>query len=149
MKLRIAALSPNDWEWVCEQVPILLVEDTSGLVGFDDETGERVCAAVFDNWTNTSVQTHMMLTNPMALRHGFMEFCTDFMFNDQGKKVAYGLVPSDKEKAIKFNNHLGFSEVMRFEDGYDDGIDYIVMEMKQADCKYLPEPNTLKAAEMV
>ena len=127
-----------DWAWVNAQVGILRVEDTNGLMAIDQDTGLPVGACIMDNWTPNSVQCHFMLTSPMVLKHGFLETCFDVIFNQTGRKVIYGLVPSDKEQAIKFNEHLRFTEKSRFEDGFADGIDYILYELKKADCKQLP-----------
>ena len=47
------------------------------------------------------------------------------------------MVPGDNEKALKFNEHLGFTIKMRLEDAWDDGVDYVVMELKKENCPYL------------
>lgn len=129
---------PTDWGWVNQQIPILRVEDTTGIVGIDYDKNETVAACVMDNWTHNSVQCHFMCTNPIALRHDFLQTCFGYIFDEMGKKFIYGLVPGDNEKALKLNKHMGFTEKARLEDAFADGVDYVIMELKRENCKYLP-----------
>ena len=139
MKLYMRALhGPTDWGWINQQVGILRVEDTCGIVGIDQDKNETVAACVMDNWTDNSVQCHFIVTNKMALRHGFLQECCDFVFNHMGRQYVYGMVPGDNEKALKLNKHIGFTEKMRLPNAFKDGVDYVVMELKREDCKYIP-----------
>jgi len=126
-----------DWGWVNQQVPILRVEDTCGIMAIDEQTNETIGACIMDNWTPNSVQCHFMITSPMVLKHGFLEECFDFLFNESGKQYIYGLIPSDNMKAQKLNKHMGFTEKLRMPDAFADGIDYLVYELKRENCKYL------------
>lgn len=128
---------PSDWGWVNQQVGILQVEDMSGIMAIDADTNQTVGACIFDNWTSNSVQSHFMLTNPLLLKHGFIEECFDYAFNHSDKKFIYGFIPGDNEKAIKLNLHMGFTEILRLPEAFRDGVDYVVMELKRENCKYL------------
>lgn len=133
-----AVHGPTDWEWINSQVPILQVEDTCGIVMVDLDKNERVAACVLDNITDNSVQAHFMVTNAAALKHGMLQECFDYIFNELSVKYVYGLVPGDNEKAIKFNQHLGFTELVRLPEAFKHGVDYVLMELKKANCNYLP-----------
>lgn len=126
-----------DWGWINKMLPIFQVEDTSGMVVMDKN--EPVGAMIMDNWTNNSVQAHFILKNPMVLRTGFLEICFDYIFNVRGRKVVYALIPSNNVKSIKITIHMGATEKCRFEEAYADGVDYIVMELRKENCKYLEE----------
>ena len=129
----------HDWGWVNTQVPIQRVEDTGGIVAVDLDINETVGACIMDNWTNNSVQCHFMISHPMLLKHGFLQLCFDYMFNECGVKYVYGLVPSNNEKALKLNKHMGFTVKTVMEEAFEDGVDYILMELKHENCKYLEE----------
>jgi len=129
----------TDWDWVQRRLPILRVEDTGGLVAYDKDNDELLAACIWDNWTRNSVQCHFLIQNNIALKHGFVEEIADFIFNHQGKKFIYGMVPGDNAKAMKINEHIGFTEKMRLEDAWADGVDYVVMELKKENCRYLPK----------
>lgn len=133
-----ALYGPFDWGWINQQVGIIQCEDTTGITAIDLDTNETVGACVMDNWTNNSVQAHFMVSTPMILRHGFLEECFDFMFNEKGLKYIYGMVPANNAKALKLNKHMGFTERLRLPEAYADGVDYVVMELTRDNCKYLP-----------
>jgi len=139
VKLHFRALHiPSDWLWVRAQVPVIKAEDTAGVVAQDVETGNLVGAAIFDNWSRTSVQGHFMITSPMVLRHGFLETAADFIFNQQDKRVMIAFIAGNNEKALKLNAHIGFEVIHRIPDGYEEGVDYVLMQLTKENCKYLP-----------
>ena len=126
----------KDWEDVNRLLPILRVEDTTGIVAVNSE-GVLVAACVMDNWTENSVQCHLLLDDISVIRYGFLDLCFDFIFNRNGRKVMYGLVPGNNSKALKLNKHLGFTEKCRFEGAFEDNVDYVIMELKKENCKYI------------
>ena len=130
---------PTDWAWISQHIKPLQVEDTSGIMAVNAETGATVGACVLDNWTFNSVQAHFAITSSMVLRHGFLQECVNYVFNVAGKRAMYGFVPGSNEKAIKLNTHMGFTEVFRIPEGFGEGVDYIAMQMLKEDCKVLPK----------
>ncbi len=130
---------PSDWGWVLQQLSILRVEDTSGIMAIDEETNSTVGAVVFDNWTPNSVQAHIIVTKVMLLRHGFLEETADYVFNVCDRKYMYGMVTSDNDNALRIDKRIGFTEVLRLPNAYDEGVDYVVMELKKENCNFLPK----------
>ena len=136
MKLRYRALDRiADWVWVNQQIPILMVEDTSGIMAVDDTTGELVAGCIFDNWTPTSVQAHFMLATPMVLRHDFLPICYDYVFNFKGLKAMFGLVPGNNDKALALNLHMGWTVEARLTDAFAEGIDSVLMSFTRKNWK--------------
>ena len=129
----------RDWGWICEQVPILRVEDTSGIVAVNSDTGELLGACVMDNWMPNSVQCHLAMTSIAPMRHGFIEKIVNYVFVECSKSYIYGLVPADKVKARKINKHMGFTIKTRLTDGFADGVDYLLMELKRENCPYVTD----------
>jgi hypothetical protein len=128
----------DDWAWINDRLGILWVEDTTGIIAVDTLTGNRVAACMADNFTRNSVQAHILVTTPLVFKHGLLETFTDLIFNIMGKKYIYGMVPSNNEKAVNLNKHIGFVERTRLPEAFADGVDYIVMEMTKDTCNYLP-----------
>lgn len=141
MKLEIRAFhGPVDWAWVNQQVPILRVEDTTGLMAVDVETNETVGACVLDNWTNNSVQAHLMITSPLVIKHKFLQYIGEYLYGECGLKYIYALVPGDNEKALRLDKHMGFRELLRMPDAWEDGIDIVVLVMTAEECNvYTPQ----------
>jgi hypothetical protein len=130
--VRIAFRSFNgadDWAWVNSHVGIQRVEDTGGIIAVDEDTGNQIGACIFDNWTANSVQTHFVVANPLVFRHGIMDVCYGFVFDTQGRKYMYGLVPGDNAKAIKLNKHMGWTVKAVLEEAFAPNIDYILMQL--------------------
>ena len=128
---------PSDWGWVQTCVPILRVEDTSGIMAIDSETNTTVGAVIFDNWTENSVQTHFMISSPLVLKHGFMKTVYQYVFDDRGLKYMYGLVPANNTKAVAFNSKMGWIIRTVLPEAFAKGVDYLIMELTRANCKYL------------
>ena len=83
------------------------------------------------------MQRHILILNPMVLRSDFIGVCCEFVFETKGRDVMYGMVPGNNEKAMKFNRHIGFTEKCRFEGAFQKGVDYVIMELRKENCKYL------------
>ena len=125
---------------------ITLCEDTTGIIAERD--GNPVAAVICDNWTNTAVQVHILVKDPLVFKHGLHREVCKYVFLDAGRKMMIGLVPANNKKALKLDKHSGFYEVTRIEDGYDEGIDYVVMRLDKHNCKYLtPEERSGKIEE--
>lgn len=62
-------------------------------------------------------------------------FKTAFITLDCWKVL--GVVNSNNVKAMKYDLHLGFREVLRFPRMHDDGGDIVLLEMNADECKYI------------
>jgi len=128
---------PSDWGWVQQQVGILRCEDTTGIMAIDPETNETVGACILDNWLENSVQGHFIMTDSRVAKNGALEFCFDYIFNNCGKKRIYGFMAGDNLKGLKFSEYLGFEVKARFDEGFKDGVDYLLLELKRENCKFI------------
>ena len=128
-----------DWGFVRLHTTILRVEDITGIMAVDMDTNTTVGAGLADSFTSTTAQCHIIVTDPMVLRHGLLETVFDWAFNGQGLKALYGWVPANNEKAVKLNKHMGWQVKTVFEDGYAEGVDYLLMELKKADCRFIDQ----------
>lgn len=139
----IVPLGKREWEQLICTLPLTLTDDTRGVASIDPETGDLWGAVVCENWTVTSVACHIAVTNRHAFRDGLHKELANYVFNQAGRIKIIGTVPADNDAALKLNRHLGFKELFRIEEGYDWGIDYVIMELKKEDCPYwTPQENT-------
>ena len=125
----------RDWRWINDAIPILQVEDTEGIVAFICDN--PAAAVVFDNWTQKSVQAHIAILKPIVLRHGFLEWCFDYVFNYRKKERIFGLVPSNNRRALAFNQRMGFTEQARLTEAFASGIDYVILELTKDNCNFI------------
>ena len=131
-----AFIGQYDWGWVQQICPIVRCEDTSGIMAIDLDTNTTVGAFMMDNWTNNSVQCHFMVANPMVLKHGFLELCADYVYNEQNVANVYALVPANNAKAVKLNKHMGYTTIACLDEAFEVGVDYLLMGMKRDDCVF-------------
>jgi RimJ/RimL family protein N-acetyltransferase len=112
---------------------------TRGIVAYTD-SGFIMGMVLFDNWTHTAVFGHIVVSNPMCLKHGgLITEAMDFVFNTLGLQYLMGSVPASKEKAISFEKRIGFKEVYRLKDGFQKGTDLIFMQMTRDQAVFLPK----------
>jgi hypothetical protein len=126
-----------DWEWIKSRAKILLVEDTSGLVV--ENNGVIQAIAVFDSFTRNACNVHVAIENPRVIKHGFLNEIGRHLFHVCGRSRIFGLVPSNNAKALKLNKHIGMQEVSCVPNALAEGVDYIIMEMKKEDCRWIEQ----------
>lgn len=142
--MNIVALRPSHWDWFLRRNPIAKMSNATG-VACEDEDGVIWAVCILDNWTPNSVESHLCIDNPMCLRHGFLEEIARFVYHVSGRKMVMGIVPSNNKRALRLNAHIGFTEVARIPDGYEDGVDLVVLQLLKENCRWL-NARTRKAA---
>lgn len=125
---------PYDWGWIQENVNLLRVQDTCGIMAIDTETNTTVGAAIFDNFLYNSAQVTFISKTPMLHRHGFILEACNFIFDGCDKQYIYSFVHENHTQALRLNKHVGFKEKMRVKEGYSKGCDFVVMELDRDYC---------------
>lgn len=128
-----------DWPVVSQHLDTVPMDNTTGIVAWDANTGDYLAIMVTDSWTPNSVDAHIVILNPFVLRHDFLEVCFSYVFGHSGRKKMFGQVRSDNPAALSFDKRLGFTEVARLTDVYADGVDNIILELHRDDCRYWQE----------
>ena len=119
-----------------EKTHVIRCEDTQGIVAYS-ATGKILACMVADSFSPDSCNLHVFIDSPMVIKHGFLLECFTHIFHVCKRSHVFGLVPSNNEKALKFNRHIGFTEVCRIPDGVGTGTDYVIMRMDKADCQWI------------
>lgn len=139
----VRAAPPEHWPWLLERVGL------APSVGFKaieavDEAGTIKGMVGYCGWTANSVQCHMAVDSPIAWR-SLLAPAFNFPFVWAGRKVLVGIVSAFNERSVRMTRHLGFKEAHRIRDGWAEGVDLIVFEMRREECRYL-FPSKRKAA---
>ena len=127
----------DEWDWVYERAHPLQCKDSQGIVAYDERGIQAVCVA--DSFTVDACSVHIAIDSPFVIRAGFFNEVARHLFIQCNRGRIFGLVPSNNEKAIKLDTHMGFREVSRIPDAYAEGVDYIVMRMDRATSPWLTE----------
>lgn len=138
MNVQFLRLDDLYWSEVQEAVKCIPMADTRGIVAVDDE-GKLLAAGVADTFSHTTCQVHMVIKNPMVLRHGWLEEIFNYVFVTCNRLAIVGMVPGDNDKALKLNKHVGYEEVYRIKEGFNVGVDYVIMEMRREQCRWIPQ----------
>ncbi len=129
--------SEDDWNWISKRADPTLTENTKGIVAVDTKVDRIVAMAVFDNWTDNSVNVHLAIDKPLVLRHGFLEECFNYIFNTCNKGIIMATIPANNIKSLKINSHIGFNMIHIIEDGFSKGVDCVLTEIRKENCKWL------------
>jgi hypothetical protein len=132
---RFDCVNEHCWGWINNKLLIAQTTQTTGVVAYKDDV--PVAACVLDNWTESSCNIHIIIENPIVLRHGFLEEVFEFVFGFRKKLMVWGFTPSDNHKALKFNKHVGMVEQFRMKDASSQGVDLVVTRMHRDDCRWL------------
>jgi len=142
MDIVFAAMKNSDeWNWMFKRAEPILTVKSKGIVVRDMSTdlNDIVAMAVFDNWTETSVQMHMAIDKVMVLRHGFLEEIAKYVYTQAKRDIILACVPSDNTKALRLNKKIGMTAVHTIKEGFKKGVDYVLLELRKEDCRWLHE----------
>jgi hypothetical protein len=139
-----ALTQPNEWSWIRKKTNIHVMEDSQGIVAYQD--GKIKACCVFDSIGQDSCNVHFAIDNPMVIRAGFFREIAEHVYITMGLKRMFGMVPSNNVKAYKLDKKIGFTEVALVPDGHSDGVDYHIMRMDKADCRWLADEYKEEAA---
>jgi RimJ/RimL family protein N-acetyltransferase len=144
--MRFVPLTTQEqWDWVEKRCNVMRDEFTSGVVAYDD-TGKIAAIGVCDSFTVDGCGVHLAIENPLVIRRGFLHECFSYVFNARGRIRAFGVVPANNFKALRFNKHIGFREVARIPDGYATGVDTVIMRMDADDNRWVTPAQNRKVA---
>lgn len=113
------------------------MQDARGIIAIDSR-GAPIAGCVLQRWLPTSVEIHHVLVKPVALRHGWLETLAEASLGND-RLTVYSLVSEGRERAIKFDKHIGFKEVGRIPDGDTPGVDLLVLAVQRHEFKYWKE----------
>lgn len=99
--------------------------------------GKITAMVAYDHWTPNAVQLHICITDPKSFSRSFVREALAYPFVQAGRSLLVGVTPSDNEEALEFNRRIGFLEKYRIKDGWEDGVDMVVQELRKSDCKWL------------
>ena len=142
MKIRFEALTKINWAMLPESAKPRLCDDSRGIIAFD-EHDNMVAGSVMDSWTDNSCMIHVFIGNPFALKHGFAHEVFNYAFNIANRGVI-GCTPADNKKALKFNANMGFEEQTRIKDGYAEGVDFVITQLRKENCKFIAQQEKIK-----
>lgn len=112
---------------------------TIGLV----EHGQLIAGVLYDGYNGASIQMHVGAIGKRWMTKEYLWMCFHYPFEQLKVKKIIGLVGSGNEKAIAFDEHLGFQLEHSIEDAHRDGA-LLVYTMTREQCRFLRIKNGCK-----
>ena len=137
-------LQEQHWSLIPDEGKPTLGTDTKGIVALD-AAGTLAAACCFDNWSFNSCHIHIYIANPFVLRYGAAYEVFNYAFNTCGMGLVIGVTAADNTKALKFLKHIGLREIYKIQDGYKEGVDFIITQLRKEDCKWVTQPKQLNS----
>jgi hypothetical protein len=125
-----------EWEWFKGRAHVIRCEDTKGIVAYDGN-GNIVAVMAADSFSPDSCNVHLAITNPIVIKYGFLNRCFEYLYFQLGRRHVFGMVPANNARALKFDKHIGFTEVARIPDGVGTGTDYVILRLNKDDCRWI------------
>jgi hypothetical protein len=101
-----------------------------GIVAYTLRGGREVAMGMvgFDSWAPRTVMAHWYIRFPRCIEPLWAEAVNYIALT--GRKAILGSTPADNDKALRSIRHLGWEELYRIKDGWDEGVDLVISEYK-------------------
>lgn len=131
----VRAAPRPDFHWIETRASLSLGTMATAIEAID-ETGRIHGMVAYDNWTPNSAMIHLALDSRMAARY-LLGPAFAYPFIDLNREILIGIVRESNEKALKLDFHLGFEVAHTIRNGWDQGENLIVLEMRRDNCRWL------------
>jgi hypothetical protein len=122
---------PDDLDWLQVRTMAVPARDIEGMVAEVD--GRRGAVVGAERWTETSCFLHLVIDDPRVLRNNaLLDQIATYIFGARDKQFMLSTVSSLNEASLRFQKRIGFEEVARVKDDFDEGEDLIIMRLTRA-----------------
>lgn len=118
-------------------VILLETSDFNALGRFNAE--RKLIGVVGYNGFNAKVCSMHSAGDGNWVSREFLRDAFHYPFVTCDVNVIVGTVAGNNARALKFNKHLGFEVLFRLKDGWESGIDMVVMGMSKQSCRWLTQ----------
>jgi hypothetical protein len=91
----------------------------------------------FDSFLGKTCQIHVVNRNKKYTPKSLIKAVFEYPFCHAGIETLFGIVNSNNKEAMRYDRHLGFKEVNRFEGMHEDGGDIVLFAMKKDECRWI------------
>ena len=140
MRVLFRPFAPADLLTIKQAMPFSASENQNGIVAYNADTFETLAVLVAQEWTFNACFVHWVVLDKFVFKHGFIEEIANWLFTIANRKKLYALVQSDNKNSLSVCEKMGFREKVVLEEAVDDGIDFVLLEVKREDCPYWTQP---------
>lgn len=135
--MNIQAATPEQMAIACQALGAAITNNAQGIACVDGD-GTLGAVVLYDDWTPNAVTVHIYSASPKYMFNPrFIHEIFWFPYVYGTRSVLVGTIQADNEGSLKLAKALGFRETYRVTDGWSDGIDMVIVEMRRQDCRWL------------
>ncbi len=106
-----------------------------------ERDNQLIAGVVFNDYNGANINMHVASDGSRHwLNREFLWFCFYYAFEQAKVKRITALIGEGNLAALRFNDHIGFTEETRLKDAHPNG-DMIVRVMFKKDCRWLNRRN--------
>lgn len=122
--------------WVCERAGGTWLPGRGTAIGLE-RNGALVAGVLYEDYNGANVVMHVASDGTAEwLNREYLRTCFDYPFRQLGCQRVTGIVPSTNDKALSFDEHLGFEVETKLEGAHPEG-DLIILRMKRENCRWI------------
>lgn len=133
--MNVCAASASEFGWIVERTGCALTAGARGIKAVD-RSGRTRGMVVYDGWTESAAQAHMAVDSPVVWR-SLIRPAFSYPFEECGRRVLLGIIPEHNAASLRMTEHLGFRLAHRITDGWAQGDDLLIFEMRREECRWL------------
>ena len=104
-----------------------------------EKDGKLIAGICYNEFNKVNINMHVASVGQNWITRDFLWTAFDYPFNQAGAKRITGFIEDENEKAIRFDEHLGFKYEARMKDAYING-DILIYVMRREDCRFISTP---------
>ena len=99
--------------------------------------GELIAVVGYNGFCGRICQMHVAGDGGHWVNRALLNAAFDYPFRQLDLVAVLSPIAASNERALRFDKHVGFTEVHRVPEGWAHGDDLIILEMRREACRYL------------
>lgn len=134
--LTVRPAPPEHYPWIAKRASLVVGSEFRAIEAMD---GDRIVGMVgYDGWTPNACSMHVALDSAIAARR-LLRMAFGIPFLEVGRGVVTCTILSVNERSLRLVQHLGFRKIARVRDGWAEGVDMVMFEMRRSECRWIQE----------
>jgi RimJ/RimL family protein N-acetyltransferase len=117
--------------------------DFQAIGRMSDVTHEPMGVVAYNGFCGRVCSMHIAGEGNWISRE-FIRAAFDYPFRQLELEAVLSPLAATNHRAMKLDTHFGFREVHRVENGWEPGIDLVILQLRRSDCRYLEKDHGRK-----
>lgn len=133
--MKVAAAAPAAWPWLVERTGCVLTSDFRAIQATDVNGKIRGMVGYCD-WAPNSVRAHLAADSPIVWR-SLLRPALEYPFTQAGVGMILAAVRGSNARSLRFCGAVGLGVTCRVKDGFKAGEDWVLLQLRKEDCRFL------------